>query len=278
MNGFSILLDAIARPRCIECDAPRSTGSGPLCSPCSRELPWWRAVDGCPRCGSQPCVSPTIGHDAHRDASQGCSGCLVEGSALHVCRSLVRYQGSIRRWIPGFKSAKSPFGPSIAIRLAIDHLATELASRVGKETKQRPDLIVSIPVHRRRIRQRGFNHVDPIARRIARVLDRPWAPNALERRHDTQSQAKLVGRERHENVRGAFSATDHLGGAKSIWLVDDVLTTGNTLDSAADALLEAGAVEVRALTLAATLPARWASTGRSAYHPAAAIGRPQGSK
>jgi ComF family protein len=278
MNGLSTLLDAIARPRCIECDAPLSTGSGPLCSPCSRELPWWRAVDGCPRCGTQPCVSPTIGHDVHRDASEGCAGCLADGSALHVCRSLVRYQGSVRRWIPGFKSAKSPFGPSIAIRLAIDHLATELASRVGKETKQRPDLIVSVPVHRRRIRQRGFNHVDPIARRIARVLDRPWAPNALERPHDSQSQTKLVGRERRENVRGAFSATDHLAGAKSIWLVDDVLTTGSTLDSAADALLEAGVVEVRALTLAATLPARWASTGRSAYHPAAAVGRPQRSK
>jgi ComF family protein len=278
MNEFSTLLDAIARPRCIECDAPLSTGSGPLCSPCSRELPWWRAVDGCPRCGTKPCVPPTIGHDVHRDASEGCAGCLAEGSALHVCRSLVRYRGSVRRWIPGFKSAKSPFGPSIAIRLAIEHLATELASRVGNETKQRPDLIVSVPIHRRRLRQRGFNHVDPIARRIARVLDRPWAPNALERPYDTQSQTKLVGRERRENVRGAFSATDHLAGAKSIWLVDDVLTTGSTLDSAADALLEAGVVEVRALTLAATLPARWASTGRSAYHPAAAIGRPQGSK
>lgn len=278
MNAFSILLDAIARPRCIECDAPRSTGSGPLCSPCSRGLPWWRAADGCPRCGSQPCLSPTIGQDVYRDASQGCAGCLVEGSALHFCRSLVRYQGSVRRWIPGFKSAKSPFGPSIAIRLAIEHLATELASRVGNETRQRPDLIVSVPVHRRRIRQRGFNHVDPIARRIARVLDRPWAPNALERRHDTQSQAKLVGRERHENVRGAFSATDQLGGAKVIWLVDDVLTTGSTLDSAADALLEAGAVEVRGLTLAATLPPRWASADGSAYHPGAAFGRPRASK
>jgi ComF family protein len=268
MNRISILLDAIVQPRCIECDALLSAGSRTLCAPCNRVLPWWRTVDGCPRCGTQPRVTSSDRDDLHRKASEGCAGCLVEGSALHVCRSLLRYQGSVRRWLPGFKAARSPFGPGIAIRLAIDHLATELAGRVGQETQERPDLVVSIPLHPRRRRQRGFNHADPIARRIARILDRPWVPDALERIQDTRSQAKLVGRERHENVRGAFRATPELGAAASVWLVDDVLTTGSTLDAAADALLEAGALEVRALTLAATLPAQWASRRGSAYHGA----------
>jgi ComF family protein len=202
----------------------------------------------------------------------------MEGSPLHHCRALVRYEGPIRRWIPGFKSARSPFGPSIAIRLAVDHLAAELARRIIRETAARPDLIVSIPLHPRRRRWRGFNHVDPIAQRIAQRLARPWAPELLERLRDTRDQAKLVGRERRENVRGAFRVVRRLGAATSIWLIDDVLTTGSTLEAAGEALLETGALEVRALTLASTLPHRRAARPRSAYHPARGNDRSHGSK
>ena len=278
MNRIATLLDAIAPPRCIECNVPLSSGPGPLCPPCDRRLPWWRVVDGCPRCGTPQGVGPGDGHDPDDRVFEGCSGCLIEGSALHGCRALVRYEGPVRRWIPGFKNARSPFGPAIAIRLAIDHLAVELARRVARETTARPDLIVSIPLHRRRERWRGFNHVDPIARRIARNLERPWIPDALGRVYDTRDQATLIGRERRKNVRGAFRATRRLGSATHIWLIDDVLTTGSTLDAAADALLEAGALEVRALTLAATLPDGWAARRRSAYHAAHPNDRSHGSK
>jgi len=287
MKLISTLLDAIARPCCIECNAPLVSGSGPLCPPCRRRLPWWRVVDGCPRCGTPQAMHAgnrhgpsdyAFGEDASaEDAFEGCSGCLMEGSPLHLCRALVRYEGPVRRWIPGFKSARSPFGPGVAIRLAVDHLAAELARRIREETTARPDLIVSIPLHPRRQRSRGFNHVDPIARRIAQGLARPWVPDLLERLHDTREQARLVGRERRENMRGAFRTTDRLAAATSIWLIDDVLTTGSTLDAAGDALLEAGALEVRALTLAATLPRRRARKPRASYHAAPANDRSDGS-
>jgi len=208
----------------------------------------------------------------------GCPGCLSEGSALHGCRALVRYEEALRRWIPGFKTARSPFGPAIVIRRAIDHLARELARRVAEETSSRPDLIVSIPLHPRRRRSRGFNQADPIAQRIAAGLDSAWAPDALERVHDTHRQAKLAGRDRRENLRGAFRATARLGTATRVWLVDDVLTTGNTLDAAANTLLEAGVLEVRALTLAATLPRGRAPRRRDPYHAAPGNGRCQNSK
>ena len=278
MNRISILLDAIAQRHCIECNVPLSLGSSPLCPPCHRRLPWWRIVDGCPRCGTPRRVRAVVDDERDDRLFEGCSGCLAEGSALHGCHSLVRYEGPLRRWIPGFKTARSPFGPGIAIRLAIDHLAIELARQVSLETTARPDLIVSIPLHPRRRRWRGFNHADPIAHRIARTLGRPWTPDALERIHDTRDQAKLVGRDRRENVRGAFRATSRLGAATSIWLVDDVLTTGSTLDAAGDALLEAGAFEVRALTLAATLPRRRASRRRSIYHVPPESDRSHGSE
>ena len=184
-----------------------------------------------------------------------------------------RYEGSARRWIPGFKASRSPFGPSVAIRLAIESLATELALRVASDTRERPDLIVGIPLHPKRRRKRGFNHADAIARRIALVLERPWSSTALERVRDTKAQANLVGRERRENVRGAFRARSRLASTARIWLVDDVLTTGSTLDAASEALLEAGAFEVRALTLAATLRLRRGERRSGANQVATSIGR-----
>jgi ComF family protein len=255
------------QPRCIGCEKTLSSGAGPLCVHCHRILPWWRRVDGCPRCGS-PSRSTVLATNHDQGSSfEGCGGCLVEGSALHACITLARYEGALRRWIPGFKNPSGPFGPAIAIRLAIDHLATMLARRVAMETRERPDLIVSVPLHPRRKRHRGFNHVDPIANRIARMLDIPCAPNALRRCQDTASQARLVGRARRENVRDAFRATARLDSARRVWLVDDVLTTGSTLDAASNALLEAGCVEVRALTLAATLPARRTGKRKAAQQP-----------
>ena len=202
----------------------------------------------------------------------------MDGSALHGCRALLRYDEAPRRWIPGFKNARGPFGPAIPIRLAIDYLACELGRRVAEETQSRPDLIVSIPLHPRRRRSRGFNQADPIARRIARCLGQVWAPDALERVQDTRKQSSLGGRTRRENVRGVFCATHRLGAARKVWLVDDVLTTGHTLDAAADALLDEGVLEVRALTLASTLPPGRARRGRDPYHAAPRNGRCHDSK
>ncbi len=261
------------QPRCIECEEILSSNYGPLCVRCQQMLPWWRRVDGCPRCGnSRPSIA-SAEHAEDGPSYDGCGDCLAEGSALHACTTLARYEGPLRRWIPGFKNARGPFGPSIPIRLAVNHLATMLANRAVAEISERPDLIVAVPLHRRRIRHRGFNHVDPIAERIARTIEVPCRRDALTRHRDTSSQAQLVGRARRENVRDAFRATRRLGRATRVWLVDDVLTTGSTLDAAANALLEAGCAEVRALTLAATLPARRAEKSGATYHAAPSNGR-----
>ncbi len=125
INPFSVLLDTLARPRCIECERSLSGGGGALCIPCDLRLPRWRRADGCPRCGTSIALprsneSERVAGMFEEDAGEGCPGCFAEGSALHLCRSLSRYVGSLRRWIPGFKSARSPFGPSIPIRRAID--------------------------------------------------------------------------------------------------------------------------------------------------------------
>ena len=108
------------------------------------------------------------------------------------------------------------------------------------------DLVVPVPLHRSRKRARGFNQ----AAEIARHLTVPVA-HVLERVRPTASQTDLPAAARHRNVRGAFAVTvpDRVLGA-TVVLIDDVSTTGATLDACAGALLDAGAREVRALTAA----------------------------
>ncbi len=242
-------LEALAPLRCVECGASGRVAA--LCAPCAATLPWWRRRDGCPRCGFRaPLQAP--GDDP--DRSGICPGCDAQGSPLHACHALLRYEGRARFWIPTFKGAHGPFGPPVASRRAIDFLTQELAREVDARRIRRPDLVVPIPLHPRRRRRRGFNQGDRIARGLARALELPWDGGALARTRDTQTQAGLAGARRRENVRGAFRATRRLEGFERVWLVDDVLTTGATLDAAAEALLAGGVEEVHGLALAATRP------------------------
>jgi ComF family protein len=115
-----------------------------------------------------------------------------------------------------------------------------------------PNVVVPVPLHRKRLVERGFNQAALLARPVARDLSARFAPLALERVRDTAAQASLDRPARQANVADAFAAR---AGAKlageRVLIVDDVRTTGATLDACARAALAAGASEVRTLVLAA---------------------------
>jgi ComF family protein len=135
----------------------------------------------------------------------------------------------------------------LAGRLA-EALLEEPAVRALASTS---DLLAPVPLHPRRLRERGFNQAALIAGEIARRTGRPSCDDTLVRRRDTAPQAGLTAAERRRNVADAFAVRRRaLVAGRVVTLVDDVLTTGATAFACARALREAGAREVRMLSLA----------------------------
>lgn len=136
------------------------------------------------------------------------------------------------------------------------HLGRRLAQKLGESISQEKDfagcdIVIPVPLHRARQRERGFNQSEVLAEGISQAKGLPLARDILKRKKNTKDQTYLNPRQRAENVRGAFVVIhpDKIGD-KNVILVDDVMTTGATLNECARMLQEAGATRVFAATLA----------------------------
>lgn len=112
------------------------------------------------------------------------------------------------------------------------------------------DMVVPVPLSKKRERERGYNQVALWGRLFALQINCEFTPAALRRIHDTRSQVSLSSEQRWENVRDAFSANASLIRGKNILLLDDVITTGATLHECTKTILQEGARSVSALTIA----------------------------
>jgi len=158
---------------------------------------------------------------------------------LDACVAAVAYEGGAETWIRRFKYPR----PGLAgLDPAARAVARSLARRAGLRAPGVPDLVVPVPLHPSRLRARGFNPANELARDVARQAGAPLGSTALRRLRETRSQTGLGRRARARNVRGAFAASRSL--PPCVWLVDDVVTTGATLSEAARALRRAGARHV----------------------------------
>lgn len=115
------------------------------------------------------------------------------------------------------------------------------------------DLVCPVPLHRVRLRERGYNQSALLAREVASTFPRAVVWEGLKRIRPTRTQSKLAGKRRRENVKGAFAVQGEEAGGKQVLLIDDVVTSGGTVEACAKALLRAGArrVDVLAAALAA---------------------------
>ncbi|MFQ5676875.1 MAG: ComF family protein [bacterium] len=134
-------------------------------------------------------------------------------------------------------------------------LGEELATVALADSRYaRADLIVPVPLHRTKRRERGFNQSAVLSESVSRALNIPVVTTALKRIRYTRPQSKLTAVEREKNVRGAFQAgSSNELKKKTVILIDDVLTTGSTVRACSEVLKKAGVANVYALTVAATL-------------------------
>jgi ComF family protein len=127
----------------------------------------------------------------------------------------------------------------------------ELMRQAVRDAGIAGDVVVPVPLHPRRLVERGYNQAALLARAVARELGVPLGARVLERRRSTGQQARLGREERLVNVAGAFAVRDARAvRGKRVVLVDDVATTGATLGACREVLMEAGAVEVVTVVLA----------------------------
>ena len=193
-----------------------------FCVPCRAALPWNR--DACLRC-----AIPLPGGDA------ACGNCLRRPPPVSETRAAFVYGDPVDRLLPRFK-----FHRDLAAGRA---LAEAMAERLA--SLPRPDALVAVPLHRARLRQRGYDQALELAKPLSRALGIPLLRDTLQRVRTTVPQSRLDAKARRRNLRGAFVATGAALPAH-VALVDDVMTTGATLHSAALALRHAGIARVDA--------------------------------
>lgn len=224
---FGALLDILIPPVCPVCE--KDVCAGPLCAQCLSELSSLRITEPfCSVCGIPFLNSPGQSHT--------CGDCLTAKRPFEMARSAFVYKEKIQDSIHRLKY-KNQTG-----------LARPLGRFLAEAIQFRPDVIIPVPLHKKRLRHRGFNQSLLLARVLAGELSIELDYKSLRRVRNTQEQISLTAVERRKNVAGAFEIDKRLAGAKAL-LVDDVFTTGSTIIECSRVLKEAGA-EVYALTLA----------------------------
>ncbi len=236
-RGAAALLDFLLPPVCVACDQPVDA-PGRLCAAC------WPAVSfiaapQCDRCGL-PFELP---------AAPGavCGACVAAPPRFTRARAAARYGGPVRDLILRFKHGD---------RLDLTPALARWLVQAGGDCLAGAEGLVPVPLHWRRRLGRRYNQSAELARAVAGLANVPLLADALVRRRPTPTQGRLGRLARLRNVAGAFAVrSPALVKGRHLVLVDDVLTTGATVDACARALLAAGAARVDVLTVARVIHA-----------------------
>ncbi|NIA08251.1 MAG: ComF family protein [Nitrospiraceae bacterium] len=181
-----------------------------------------------------------------QDTSRTCGQCIEDPPPFDSARSIFYYQEPVKALIHRVKYHDEGYSLKALSFLAREHMPPDLVE---------PDLIIPIPLHLRRLRERGFNQSIRLAEGIFPSI--PVARNSLIKVLDTKPQTGLSGKERLKNVKDAFTVIRPIPeGVERVLLLDDVYTTGATVKACAKVLKQAGVKEVHILTVARAIKAK----------------------
>lgn len=241
LNGLTRLFAATLKPwlpaRCVLCDGPGHAGMD-ICASCLDALPHNRRA-------CCQCALPLAG--AGTDAVR-CGQCLNTPPRFDHAMALFEYQDDAAQLIQQLK-----FNDRLALSRLLGQLLLQRVIASGAVAASASDAVVDallpVPLHRQRLRQRGFNQSLELARILGRALKLPLLRGEVERLRATGSQTGLDARARGRNIRGAFAVRKPLR-YRHIAIIDDVVTTGSTVNELARVLKKAGVETVSVWSVA----------------------------
>ncbi|MDQ3289467.1 MAG: ComF family protein [Pseudomonadota bacterium] len=224
-------------PRCQLCREP-GVGGRDLCRACTEAIPWNRSA--CVSCAIPLPNGPENRHTSGLPFSQTCGICLRRPPPLTQALAACIYAAPLDRLLPRLK-----FHRDLAAGRLLAQLMAQAFAPAVREWPASAAL-VPLPLHRSRLRERGYDQALELARPLARSFGIPLLGGVLQRTRGTSPQSRLDAPQRRRNVAGAFALRDGAECPDHVVLVDDVMTTGATLHSAAVALRRAGVSRVDA--------------------------------
>ncbi|MFH1678118.1 MAG: ComF family protein [Candidatus Omnitrophota bacterium] len=230
------LLNVTFPSTCLACRTPLDNTSidSLLCYNC------WKAIKR-----NTPPLCAICGRKIRGAYQKVCPNCQRQNFSFDRAFSPCAYEGVIRELIHKFKYQNKDY-----LKLLLSRLLIEFIQQY-RLTLDFFDLVIPIPLHGVRLKEREFNQAEILARKIADNFSLPLSPSNLWRKHHRQAQIELDTNQRWKNIKGCFTLRDPAEvRGKKILLIDDVLTTGATCSEAASVLKTAGAINIWVLTLA----------------------------
>lgn len=229
----------LLQPRCYLCDMPIDNPQPFLCLLCQQELPYL------PPFHCRRCALP----QGKNQQQQTCKECQQQPPPWQQLMTCMSYTLECQYLIKQYKFAQQP-----QLHLLFSQLLSRcIANKVIQDNYHLPDAIIAIPLHKKRQSKRGYNQAQLVAKDLATQLKIPLiTEGTFIRTRNTKAQAQQTANQRKKNMRGVFQVTQAIS-AKHIAIIDDVVTTGETMQAACQALLIAGVERIDIWCIARTL-------------------------
>ncbi|WP_242065977.1 ComF family protein [Moritella sp. F3] len=232
---------ALLQPRCYLCDMPIDNPQPFLCLLCQQELPYL------PLSYCLSCALPKAKHQPHQH--QHCNECQQQPPPWQQLITCMSYTLECQYLIKQYKFAQQP-----QLHLLFSHLLSRrIANQVIQDNYPLPDALIAIPLHKKRQSKRGYNQAQLVVKDLTTQLHIPLiAEGTFIRTKNTKAQAQQTANQRKNNMRDVFQVTQTIN-AKHIAIIDDVVTTGETIQAACQTLLAAGIERIDIWCIARTL-------------------------